>query len=146
LGEANTDARRCAQFAASPGQLIYKEAVVKRETIQRVVTPTAILVGLAEPFATLCNDALAADGLRVLRVGHVAAACERIPVMMPQLVVVSSALGAADLETLADRCVAVGADVFTVDPAASGDTAKLRGRLKDAANLARIRSMRRGGS
>jgi hypothetical protein len=120
--------------------------VVKRETIQRVATPTAILVGLAEPSATVCTEALAEDGLRVLRVGHVAAACERIPVMMPQLVVVSSALNVADAETLADRCVAVGADVFIVEANTGGDAAKLRARLKDAANLALIRSMRRAGT
>jgi hypothetical protein len=120
--------------------------VTKRETIQRVASPTAILVGLLEPLATACSEALAEGGLRVLRVGHVPAACERIPVVMPQLVVVLSTLNAADAELLADRCVAVGADVFTVAAEAAGDPAKLRGRLRDAANIALVRSMRRGGS
>lgn len=119
---------------------------MKGATIQRVATPTAILVGVAEPLASACSDALAAGGLRVLRVGHVAAACERLPVVMPQLVVVSSALNAADAEMLADRCVAVGADVVAVALDADGDAAQLRGQLKAAANVALARSLRSGGS
>ena len=120
--------------------------MAKRETIQRVATPTAILVGVAEPLATVCADTLAAGGLKVLRVGHVAAACERLPVVMPQLVVASATLNAAAAEELADRCVAVGADVFTVAADAAADAEKLRGRLKDAANMALIRSLRRTGA
>lgn len=117
--------------------------MVKRDTIQRVATPTAILVGVVEPLAAVCNDALAAGGLRVLRVGHVAAACERIPVVMPQVVVVSTTLNAADLEMLTDRCVAVGAEVIKVAPESAADGA-VRTLLKDAANMALIRSLRRG--
>lgn len=111
--------------------------------MQRVATPTAMLVGLAEPLATACSDALTDGGLRVLRVGHVAAACERIPVVMPQLVVVREALGKEEAEMLDDRCVAVGAEVVRVDPAAAPDQA-LATMLKDAANMALIRSLRRG--
>jgi hypothetical protein len=118
--------------------------VVKGQTIQRVATPTAILVGLAEPLATACVNALAEGGLRVLKVGHVAAACERIPVVMPQLVVVSTALRQEDTDMLADRCVAVGAEVIKVAPDAEAD-APLKAMLKDAANMALIRSLRRGG-
>ncbi|CAN5831971.1 hypothetical protein BH11MYX4_BH11MYX4_25350 [soil metagenome] len=116
--------------------------MVKRETIQRVRTPTALLVGLGEPLATTCSDALNAGGLRVLRVGHVAAACERLPVVMPQLVVVSSTMSAPDVEVLADRCVAVGAQVVTVTPEPTQDVRKLQDRLKDTAQLALIRSSR----
>ena len=118
--------------------------MVKRDTIQRVATPTAILVGVVEPLATVCADTLAAGGLRVLRVGHVAAACERIPVVMPQLVVVSTTLGPVDIEMLTDRCVAVGAEIIKVAPDSATDGA-VRATLKDAANLALIRSLRRGG-
>lgn len=110
--------------------------------MQRVATPTAILIGVAEPLATSCSDVLANGGLRVLRVGHVAAACERIPVVMPQLVVVPSTMGQEDSETLADRCVAVGAEVFKVAPEA--DVQAIRKSLKEAANMALIRSLRRG--
>lgn len=116
--------------------------MVKRDTIQRVATPTAILVGVVEPLATVCADTLAAGGLRVLRVGHVAAACERIPVVMPQLVVVSTMLRADDTDMLTDRCVAVGAEIIKVPPEAGAAT--VRTTLKDAANVALIRSLRRG--
>lgn len=116
---------------------------MKRETIQRVATPTAILVGVGEPLATTCADALAKGGLRVLRVGHVAAACERIPVVMPQLVIVSLALRADDAEMLADRCVAVGAEVIKLPPGTVADPA-LKTTLESAANMALVRSLRRG--
>ena len=117
--------------------------MVKRETIQRVATPTAILVGIAEPLATACTDALADGGLRVLRVGHVAAACERIPVIMPQLVVVSTVIRPEDVDMLVDRCVAVGAEVVKVPPDAESNASVVKG-LKDAANAALIRSLRGG--
>jgi hypothetical protein len=116
--------------------------VVRGATIQRIATPTAILVGVAEPLATRCTDVLADGGLRVLRVGHVAAACERIPVIMPQLVVVSTTLRDEDAEMLADRCVAVGAEVFKVAPEA--DVAALTQSLKDATKSALVRSLQRG--
>ena len=118
--------------------------MVKRDTIQRVATPTAILVGVVEPLATVCADTLSAGGLRVLRVGHIAAACERIPVVMPQLVVVSATLRQEDTDMLTDRCVAVGAEIIKVAPDSATDGA-VRATLKDAANMALIRSLRRGG-
>lgn len=118
--------------------------MVRRDTIQRVATPTALLVGVAEPLATFCTDALSDGGLKVLRAGHVAAACERIPVTMPQLVVVASVLRQEESDMLTDRCVAVGAEILKVDPDAPADPA-LKTTLKDAANMALIRSLRRGG-
>lgn len=117
--------------------------MVKRDTIQRVATPTAIIVGVVEPLATVCNDALSGGGLRVLRVGHVAAACERIPVVMPQLVVVSTTLRPEDIDMLTDRCVAVGAEILKVAPESAAD-GTLRTTLKEAANMALVRSLRRG--
>jgi hypothetical protein len=117
--------------------------VVRRETIQRVATPTALLVGVAEPLAASCTGALADGGLRVLKVGHVAAACERIPVIMPQLVVVTATLRQEEADMLADRCVAVGAEILKVAPDVTVDAA-LKSTLKEAANMALIRSLRRG--
>jgi len=108
-----------------------------------VDTPTALLVGVAEPLAATCTDALSNGGLRVLRVGHVAAACERIPVIMPQLVVVAANIRQDESDMLADRCVAVGAEILKVAPDATIDAA-LKAMLKDAANMALIRSLRRG--
>lgn len=116
---------------------------VKRETIQRVAAPTAILVGIPEPLATLCTETLADGGLKVLKAGHVAAACERLPVVMPQLVVAPTGLRPEDTEMLKDRCVAVGAEVMNVSP--DQDQRALAVQLKDAANMALIRALRRGG-
>ena len=99
-----------------------------------------MLIGLPESLAATCASALIDGGLRVLRVGHVAAACERIPVIMPQVVVVLAGIGRAEAELLADGCVAVGAEVLTVAPA--DDVAALAERLKDAANVALIRTLR----
>jgi hypothetical protein len=45
---------------------------------------------------------------------------------------------------LADRCVAVGAEMFNVTPDAGADVAALEKALKEAAHLATIRSLRRG--
>jgi hypothetical protein len=115
---------------------------VRGQTIQRVATPTAILVGLPEPLASWVADVLADGGLKVLKVGHVAAACERLPVVMPQLVVVPAALAQADRETIEDRCVAVGAQLKAIDVEAQ-PTMHLA-MLKDAANEALIRALRRG--
>lgn len=109
--------------------------------MQRMATPTAILIGVEESLAIVCTDALADGGLRVLRVGHVAAACERIPIVMPQLVVVSTTLRPEDTEMLEDRCVAVGAEVVRVAPEAGASVKKV---LEEAANMALIRSLRRG--
>ncbi len=120
---------------------IYKERV-KRETIQRVATPTGILVGLPDELASLCTEALGDGGLRVLRVGHVAAASERIPVVMPQLVVVSTSLRQEELDVLIDRCVAVGAEVIRVAPDA--DRKALLAHLRTAANTALIKALRGG--
>jgi hypothetical protein len=110
-----------------------------------VPSPSAILIlaGIAEPLAEACARALLAGGLRVLRVAHVAAAAERIPVVMPQVVVVSSTLLPGEAETLADRCVAVGAQVITVAPERVLDPT-LGPSLEAAARQALARAVRRG--
>lgn len=115
---------------------------MKRETIQRVATPTAILVGLPDELTGLCTEALGDGGLRVLRAGHIAAASERIPVVMPQLVVVSAAIRQEELDILNDRCVAVGAEVMRVAP--DTDHAALLTMLRSAANTALIKALRGG--
>ncbi len=115
---------------------------MKGNTLQRVASPTAILVNLPEPLATTVAEQLADGGLKVLRVGHVAAACERIPVTMPQVVAIPTSLSPADAESLVDRCVAVGAEVLKVS--ADMDPLALKKLLRDAANMAIVRSLRRG--
>lgn len=115
---------------------------VKHATVQRFATPTGILVSLPDELATLCTDLLSDDGLRVLRVGHVAAASERIPVVMPQLVVISATVRDAELEVLNDRCVAVGAEVIRVPH--DVDRTALKTALKNAASNAMIKALRGG--
>jgi hypothetical protein len=101
-----------------------------------------MIVGLPEDLASRCADTLVDGGLRVLKVGHVAAAAERIPVVMPHLVVVPTTLRPEEDESLADRCVAVGAEVLKVAPGT--DDNALTVLLKDAANSAIVRALRRG--
>lgn len=120
---------------------VYK-GPVKRDTIQRVATPTGILVGLSEALAAVCTDVLSDGGLRVLRVGHVAAASERIPVVMPQLVLVSAAFRPEELEAINERCLAVGAEVIRVPPDA--EPKGLVPALKTAATNAMIKALRGG--
>lgn len=116
---------------------------MKRETIQRVAAPTGILVGLPDALANHCMEVLDERGLRVLRVGHVAAASERIPVVMPQIVIVSGGVHQDELDALNDRCVAVGADVIQVAPDA--DLAALTTTLEQAARRALLKAFHAGG-
>lgn len=113
------------------------------QTIQRVASPAAILVALPDDLAAVCTESLDDGGLKVLKVGHVAAACERIPVVMPQVVVIMSTLRPEEADLLADRCVAVGAEVIRLAP--DQDQRALAVLLRDAANMALIRALRRGG-
>jgi hypothetical protein len=115
---------------------------VSRATIQRVATPTGILVGLSDEIAMLAIDVLGDGGLRVLRVGHVAAASERIPVVMPQLVVISTTFRQEELDVLNERCVAVGAEVILVPP--DVDQGALKTALTTAATNAMIKMLRGG--
>lgn len=62
---------------------------------------------------------------------------------MPQLVVVGDAIRQEESDMLADRCVAVGAEILKIAKDAMLDPA-LKGTLKEAANIALIRSLRRG--
>ena len=78
----------------------------------------------------------------MLRVGHVAAASERIPVVMPQLVLVSTTLRPDDLDTITDRCVAVGAEVVTIGP--NENRVALAATLKAAAHTALVKALRGG--
>lgn len=115
---------------------------MKRETIQRVASPTAMLVGLAEDVASFCTDTLSEDGIRVLRVSHLAAAAERIPVVMPQIVIVPENLGTEATEMLSDRCVAVGAELIEVEE--RPNRRSLRETLAASGQNALIRTLRRG--
>lgn len=115
---------------------------VKHGTLQRVAAPTGILVGLSDDLAGMCTEVLGEAGLRVLRAGHVAAASERIPVVMPQLVVIGASIRQEELEGLNDRCVAVGAQVIRLTR--DTKTPDLIAELKTAATNAMIKALRGG--
>ena len=113
---------------------------MKRETLQRITAPTAILVGLPEGLAAVAHDMLVAAGMRVLRVAHPAGAAERIPVVMPGLVVLMVGVRDEELELVVDRCIAVGADTMSI----AEDEADLETKLADAGRQAFIRALKRG--
>ncbi|MDB4937603.1 MAG: hypothetical protein JWP87_4575 [Labilithrix sp.] len=85
-------------------------------TTELFIEPSAIVVGLTDEMLTLCHEYLAPGGLTVYRVAHVHAACERIAVLLPRLVVVPAAMRSADLDMIEDRAAAVGATVLHLDP------------------------------
>jgi hypothetical protein len=116
--------------------------MVRSETVERVSTATAMLVAVPEPVESACADVLLDCGLRVLKVKHIPAAAERIPAIMPHLVVVPSNLYPADLATLASRCTTVGAELLKV--LTGGDPDTLRQAVRDAGGVALTYALRRG--
>ncbi len=88
----------------------------------RVQVATAMLVALDDALAAQCVTLLDQAGFRVIRVKHVAPALERMPVVMPKLVVVPTTLSRGDEEGIVDRCVAVGAEVLRIPEGTDPDT------------------------
>lgn len=82
--------------------------------------------------------------LRVVRVGHAAAACERLAIAMPQVVIVLGTLRADERDALADRATAVGALVMYVDPELDEET--LQELVARAAQAAIERTLQRDES
>lgn len=82
----------------------------------RMDMATAMLVALDDHVAGAAITVLDDAGFRVIRVKHVAPALERIPVVMPQLVIAPANLHPEEEEPLTDRCVAIGAEVLRVAP------------------------------
>lgn len=120
---------------------------MKSQTFQRISTPTAILVGLPDSTAELCSDTLAKGGLRVLRVGHAAAAAERIPIVMARIVVIASTTSKDEIELLQDRAVAVGGVILSVSAAplaTAEDREELIVVLRDATSAALLKALRDG--
>jgi hypothetical protein len=85
-------------------------------TTELYIEPSAIAVGLPDDMLALCHEYLPPGGLIVRRVAHAHAACERIAVLLPRLVVVPAAMRSADLDMIEDRAAAVGAIVLHLDP------------------------------
>lgn len=86
------------------------------QTMPRMDVATAMLVALEDRVAGACVTLLDDAGFRVIRVKHVPPACERLPVVMPQLVLVPTTLRKDEEEMIVDRCVAIGAEVLRVAP------------------------------
>lgn len=91
-------------------------------TIIRTVSMTAMLVGPNGAVADKVAGGFESARVHVVRVGHAAAACERLAVAMPQVVVVLGSLRADERDALADRATAVGALVMYVDPELDQET------------------------
>lgn len=104
------------------------------QTVPRMDMATAMLVALDDRVAGACITILDDAGFRVIRVKHVAPALERMPVVMPQLVVAPSNLRTEEAEPLADRCVAIGAEVLKLAP--DIDVRALVALVTSAANAA----------
>jgi hypothetical protein len=85
---------------------------VTTKTAQRFRAASAMLVGLGQELAPTCSELLGGLGYRVVFVAHVPAACERIPVVMPLLLVGDADAPARDREDLRERAVAVGAQML----------------------------------
>ena len=86
------------------------------QTLPRMDLATAMLVALDDRVAGACVTLLDDAGFRVIRVKHVAPALERLPVVMPQLVLVPASLRKDEEEMVTDRCVAIGAEVLRLAP------------------------------
>ena len=82
--------------------------------------------------------------VQVLRVDQVAAACERLAVAMPQVVVILNALRGDEREALFDRATAVGALLIHLDPRV--DDATLEALVARAATAAIERKLLRDES
>ena len=80
------------------------------------VEPSAIAVDLPDDLFVLCHEVLPEAGLIIHRAGHAHAACERIAVLLPQLVVVPATMKSTELDLVEDRAIAVGAIVLHLDP------------------------------
>ena len=86
------------------------------QTMPRMDVATAMLVALDDKIAGACVTLLDDAGFRVIRVKHVAPALERMPVVMPHLVIVPTNLRKEEDEGLVDRCLAIGAEVLRLAP------------------------------
>lgn len=71
-----------------------------------------MLVDLGPRLTAACQETLASLGFRVVLVAHVPAACERIAVTMPLLLVADADAQQRERDELRDRAVAVGAEML----------------------------------
>jgi hypothetical protein len=86
-------------------------------TVYRHMDTVALVIGPEGDLAAHCRASLEQVMIRVVRVGHVAAAAERLPIVMPQAVLVLVPLAKEERNNLVDRAAAVGALIFDIDGA-----------------------------
>ena len=91
-------------------------------TVIRNVSMTAMLLGPSGEVSDRVAIRFEEAHMKVVRVGHAAAACERIAVAMPQVVVVLGTLRPDERDALVDRATAVGALLMYVDPELDAET------------------------
>jgi hypothetical protein len=104
---------------------------VDAKTAERFRAATAMLVELASDVSTASSKVLTGVGYRVVIVGHIPAACERMAVVMPLLVVGDADSHPKAKDDLRDRAVAVGAQMVWLPRAA--DPAFVTSALRIAA-------------
>jgi hypothetical protein len=114
---------------------------VGESTVYRHLDTVALIVGVESELAAKCKDAFERVMIRVVRVGHAAAACERLPVVMPQVLLLLDPVEANDRENLVDRATAVGALMFDVNSTLRGSA--LDAFLDNAAKSAIERGLQR---
>jgi hypothetical protein len=93
---------------------------VERTAI-RQVNMSIMLLGPDGTIAEKLTRAFAQTSVRLIRLVHAVAACERLPEAMPQVVVVIGPLGDRERDELTDRATAVGALVLDVDAGLDDD-------------------------
>lgn len=91
-------------------------------TVIRNVSMTAMLLGPPGEVSDRVARRFEEAHMQVVRVGHAAAACERLAVAMPQVVVVLGSLRPDERDALVDRATAVGALLMYVDPELDAET------------------------
>lgn len=84
-------------------------------TVYRHLDTVTLLVGADSELVQKAKELLEQVMIRVTRAAHIAAAAERLPVVMPQAVVLFGGVTAEEREHLIDRATAIGALVFYVD-------------------------------
>ena len=91
-------------------------------TLIRNVSMSAMLVSPNGTVADRVASRFEEAHVKVVRVAHAAAACERLAVAMPQVVVVLGTLRSDERDALSDRATAVGALLMYVDPELDAET------------------------
>ncbi len=131
-----TRGRPSEQSLARLAEARFSSAGVDPRTATRKfdVAPCVMLVALAEAEAEVCARVLkpltAGRSVAVMRVAHIRAACERMLVTRPLVVVFAETLGTDDRKLLGERAEDISSEIVTVPVRI--DEADLRVRLFEA--------------